>query len=315
MVLFSVSTLSAQTVSAVPQDLVTINPPPPALPALHEIFEDPKLHDGELKQTVGVMLERSDFPTYSRELWRVQWRQFDPIDLYIIRPQKAIKPAVILYLYSFPSDTDRFQDDSYCKAVTARGIAAVGFVSALTGQRYHDRPWKEWFVSALPEALGSTTHDVQMILDFLASQADLDMQRVGMFGQGSGATVAALAASVDTRIRAVDLLDPWGDWKLWMQQSPVVPDGERANYETDAFQARLANLDPSKVLPTLSTKSVRLQQTDFNADVPPEVRRALAGHTAQGAVFIGYKDEDDYKARAASNGVILDWISSQLMKP
>ena len=168
---------------AEPQDLVTISHPEPA-PL--EVFENPRLRDGELKQTVGVMLERAEYPAYSRELWRVEWRSFDPIDLYIIRPQSTSKPPVILYLYSYPSDTDRFRDDSYCKAVTARGIAAVGFVSALTGQRYHDRPWKEWFVSDLPEALGSTTHDVEMILNFLAPRADLDMQRVGMFGQGSG---------------------------------------------------------------------------------------------------------------------------------
>src|ERR1022692_4628664 len=76
-----------------------------------------------------------------------------------------------------------------------------GFVSALTGQRYHDRPMKEWFVSELPEALGSSVHDVQMILNYLADRNDLDMTRVGMYGQGSGGTIAILAASADPRLK------------------------------------------------------------------------------------------------------------------
>jgi hypothetical protein len=51
-----------------------------------------------------------------------------------------------------------------CARVTRDGFAAIGFVSAFTGHRYQNRPMKQWFVSELPEALGSSVHDVQMIL-------------------------------------------------------------------------------------------------------------------------------------------------------
>ena len=61
---------------------------------------------------------------------------------------------------------------------------------ALTGQRYHDRPMKEWFVSELRESLATSAHDVQMVLNYLASRGDVDMNRVGMFGDGSGASIA-----------------------------------------------------------------------------------------------------------------------------
>ena len=100
-----------------------------------------------------------------------------------------------------------------------------------------------------------------------------------------------------------------------MRQSSLVPDGERATYESPAFESRLARLDPMSVLATLPASSVRLQQTQFNTDIPREARKALADKLPEGAVLIQYKDEEDYKARAADGGKILDWLSAQLLKP
>jgi len=68
---------------------------------------------------------------------------------------------------------------------------------------------KEWFVSELQESLGKSAHDVQMVLNYLADRGDVDMGNVGVFGVGAGGTIAVMAASVDSRIKAIDLLDPW----------------------------------------------------------------------------------------------------------
>jgi len=46
---------------------------------------------------------------------------------------------------------------------------------------------------------------VQMVLNYLETRGDLDMSRVGMFGQGSGATIAVLASAVDTLDRLLEL--------------------------------------------------------------------------------------------------------------
>jgi iron complex outermembrane receptor protein len=78
---------------------------------------------------------------------------------------------------------------------TEGGFAAIGFVSALTGHRFHNRSMKEWFISELQEALGTSVHDVPMILNYLSTRGDLDMDNIGMFGQGSGGAIAILAAS------------------------------------------------------------------------------------------------------------------------
>jgi hypothetical protein len=135
---------------------------------------------------------------------------------------------VILYLYGYPAGTDRFQNEGVQGAVTRDGLAAVGFVSALTGHRYHDWPMREWFISELQKCLATSAHDVQMILDYLATRHDLDMDRVGMFTKGSGASIGILASAADPRIKVLDAIDPWGDWPAWMAASPVVPEEKRA---------------------------------------------------------------------------------------
>ena len=178
------------------------------------------LEGSDLRPEKPVFGERDELPEFTRELIRVHWRDADPIDLYVIRPHGVDKPPAVLYLYSYPSEGDQFKDDGYCRRVTRGGFAAVGFVSALTGPRYHSRPMKQWFVSELQESLVESVHDVQMILNYLATRGDLNMDRVGMMGAGSGATIAILSASVEPRLKALDLLDPWGDCQTgWLTPS------------------------------------------------------------------------------------------------
>ena len=68
-------------------------------------------------------------------------------------------------MYGYPSDLDRFQKPELQELLTRDGVAAVGFLSALTGGRYHNRPMKQWFLSELQESLAVSAHDVQMVLE------------------------------------------------------------------------------------------------------------------------------------------------------
>ena len=256
--------------------------------------------------------EVDTLPTFTRELIQVQWRAHDPIDLYIIRPTKISKPPLVVFLYGYPSDTDRFRNDAYCESVVKRGFAAIGFVSALTGQRYHDRPMKEWFISELPEALGASVHDVQMILNYLGSRNDFDMSRIGIYGQGSGATIAILSAAVDPRIKAVDALDPWGDWPDWLAKSPQIPEEERAAYTSPSFLESVVPFDPIQWLPRLKSTPLRIQQTLFSALTPPTARDHIQEAAPSTSAKVFYKDVEDYKDKAGKNGRILDWLQAQL---
>jgi hypothetical protein len=260
---------------------------------------------------VNGFLQISDqTDTFTRELRRVQWRKGDPIDLWVIRPRGVPKPKVVLYLYSYPSDTDRFRNDGWCNRVVSHGLAAVGFVSALTGQRFANRPMREWFVSQLEESMGASTHDVQLIIDYLQTRNDLSTDHVAMFGSGSGGAIAILAASVDPRIDTLDLLNPWGDWPDWLRASPVVPDAERAKYLTPEFLARAALVEPMTHLPQLEGRRLRVQQVLDNPDNPPEARAKMAQAVPAGDL-VQFKDRQAHERAWMANG-LTGWLAQQL---
>lgn len=269
------------------------------------------LGDSNLRPAEPIIGERDDYPEFTRELLQVQWRPGDPIDLYVIRPRGLPKPATILYLYSYPSETDRFRDNEYCKRLTADGYAAIGFVSALTGQRYHDRPMREWFVSQLPEALIESVHDVQMILNYLAKRGDVDVSRIGMFGQGSGATIAILAGATDSRIRVIDALQPWGDWPVWLAKSSLIPESERPNYLKSSFLSDVAPLDSVRWLSQVQSAKLRLQIVPDDPITPADAAQAIKGAAPQSVQVVEYRSKRE-QHDALGNGRAFDWIKEQV---
>ncbi len=303
------------SVPAVRAQLTPASPPlaDPADKRFQDVREDmtsPGLATSHLKPAQPLEFV-TDNPRYTSELVRVQWRWADPIDLYVIKPKGVKQPPVILYLYGYPTDTGIFKNDAFEDLVTRDGFAAVGFVSALTGQRYHDRPMKEWFLSELQESLATSAHDVQMVLNYLAARGDLDMDRVGMFAQGSGASIAILASAADPRIKVLEALDPWGDWPNWMATSPFVPKDERAEYLKSDFLKKVTPLDPLDWLPKIRAKSFRLDIESFEANTPTEIKQKLRAAAPHGANVATYKTMDGFKP-AFENGNNLKWIHQEL---
>lgn len=277
-----------------------------------EDFQSLSLHGRSLKAQQPLVAEKGEFPGFTREILEVKWRRGDPIHLYVILPEGAKKPPVVLYLYSYPSETDRFRDDDFCRRVTQGGFAAVGFVSALTGQRYHDIPMKQWFVSELPYSLTASVHDVQMILNYLDSRGDVDMDRVGMFGQGSGGSIAVLAAAVDPRIKAIDLLNPWGDWPDWMAKSARVPDTERPNYVKPEFLDRVAPLDPVRWLPKLKSRPVRILDAMDDPITPAVSKRQIESAAPAPSGQVTEYGDTEAMQQELSGGKLFHWIKQQL---
>jgi hypothetical protein len=280
-----------------------------------EDWSTPSLKSSDLKIVPPLLGEIDDsHPAFTREITRVQWRSGDPIDLYIIKPTGVKNPPVILYLFSYPFETDRYLDNDYCKFLVKDGYAAIGFASALTSARYHDRPLKKWFVSELRESLATSAHDVQMILNFLATRGDMDMERVGMFGDGSGASIAILAAAVDPRIKTLDLLNPWGDWPDWIAKSTRIPEKERPDYLKPEFLAGVAPLDPVRWLPELKTQKVRIQDVGTVTVTPTEAKQKIEAAAPSSAQIVRYDDAKAFLA-TASGGRGFDWIKGQLKTP
>jgi hypothetical protein len=241
----------------------------------------------------------------------MQWRPNDPLDLFVVRPKGVTKPPVIIYLYSFPQDTDRFKDNVWCTTVTSGGFAAVGFVSALTGHRMEHRAVKDWFVSELQESLGASAHDVQMILNYLETRNDLDMEHVGMFGQGSGGAIAILASAADSRIKVLDLLTPWGDWPDWLAKSNIVPEDERAKYLTPDFLARAEALDPIQWLPKIKAQSLRIQNIRQEPQIPDEAEEKMEAAAPEMAEINKFGDSAALFPKV-TGGRLLDWMKGHV---
>jgi hypothetical protein len=278
-----------------------------------ELYEDLTKPAVQPNMTTDVVhLDKETKDGITRELIHVQWRQFDPIDLWVMKPANVKKPPVILYLYSYPSTNDRYKDMNFCRFLTENGFAAVGFVSALTGQRYHDIATREWFVRDLQAALGASVHDVQLILNYLDKRGDMDMTRVGMWGDGSGATIALIAASVDSRIKALDLVDPWGDWPTWLAKSSLVPENQRADLQKPEFLKSVENFEPVSLFPRLTTPQVRIQHINDVTVTPQAVRERMEAAAPPQATVVHYPNTQAFVSDVAKSGKSFDWIKEQL---
>jgi hypothetical protein len=292
-------------------------PAPIADPADHrfagveEDWTSPGLTTSSLRAATPLGAYINDNGTYTVELLEVQWRWGDPLDLYVMKPKGVSKPPVILYLYGYPTDTYRFKSEDFQKTVTKDGFAAVGFVSALTGHRYHDRPMKEWFLSELQECLAVSAHDVQMVINYLSDRGDLDMDRVGMVATGSGASIAILASAVDPRIKVLDTVDPWGDWPTWMATSPFVPEDERANYLKPEFLKKAEVLEPIDWLPKIKAKKFRMLDATFDRNTPAIAKEKLRAAVPSDSTVVIYKTPEDFAA-AVRGDKGLEWIEHEL---
>jgi acetyl esterase/lipase len=310
---------SAPTVSSTPPNTPKTLVPPgidskTGIPLYETIQEDwSSLQPGasKLQPEPPLVGQVEDQDGFTRSLVQVKWRPGDPIDLWIVLPKGVTKPPVVLYLYGADQGTARFRDNAWCKIATSDGVAAVGFVAALTGPRFHDRPMKQWIVSELQEAVGSTVHDVRFILDYLAQRGDVDMSRIGMFGEGSGGTVAILAAASDARIKVVDTLEPWGDWSDFLAKSPIVEeDPNHAEYVKPEFLKKVAPLDPVKWLPELKTP-IRIQLVRETEVTPLEVKEKIGAAAPKQAEVVHFAAVSDLTTREAGNR-LFRWMKDRL---
>jgi hypothetical protein len=248
---------------------------------------------------------------FIRERFVANWRAGDPFDLYVIRPIGAKKPPVILYLYSFPDDTDPVKTDHWCETATSGGYAAVAFVSSLTGHRLRFRQPKESLVAEMQEALAESTHDVQLILDYLNTRDDLDTSRIGMFGAGSGASIAILASAADPRILAVDLLAPWGDWKEWFATSKIIDENLRPDFLKPEYLAAVTPLDPVTWFPKMHAKTVRLQDIRKNKSMPDDCQKKLEAAAPDFALINEYGNGRSFLANQPP-AFTFQWLKDQL---
>jgi hypothetical protein len=287
----------------------------PYYESIRENWKSLSVKGSDLTPEPPLVGEVDEEAKFTRTLGALKWRPGDALDVYVIMPKGVTKPPAVLYLYNYTEEADRFRDNDWCERVTAQGMGAVGFVAAMSGHRFHDRPLKQWFVSELQESLGSTVHDVKFILDYLDSRGDIDMNRIGMFGQGSGGTIAILAAAADPRIKVVDVLEPWGDWPVWLAESSVVQeDPEKDSYTKKDFLEKVKPLDPVKWLPKMKSTKIRIQQiADYDDSVPEKCQDRIKTAAPKHAEVNRF-DNTMQLATVEGGGRMWIWMRAEMTK-
>jgi hypothetical protein len=154
-------------------------------------------------------------------------------------------------------------------------------------------------------------HDVQMVLNYLSARDDLDMSRVGMFAQGSGATIAILTSAVDSRIKVLDVVDPWGDWPTWMATPPFVPEEERSEFVKPEFLRKTSALEVIDWLPKVQAKKFRLQDAIFEHNTPKVAKEKLRAAVPSGGIVLVYRTPDEFNA-VVRNKKELGWIQHEV---
>ena len=220
-----------------------------------------------------LVLETADRPKFTRQLVRVNWRLGDDIVLFIVRPKAVKRPPVQIFLYGFPQGAEtRFLDDTFCANATSNGAAVIGFESQLTGNRYHNVPMKEWFVSKLDMCMDDTVEDVRQIVRYIKSLPDLDATRIGMLGVGSGGSVALMAAAHEPAIRVVQVLNPWGNWPEWIAKCKEVIPADKPKFLTKKYLASVAKFEPTEEVKKLGRTQVTFITVESEKNFPNAVR-------------------------------------------
>jgi len=149
-----------------------------------------------------------------------------------------------------------------------------------------------------------------MILNYLDTRGDLDMKHAGIFGQGSGGAIAVLAAAADPRLKALDLLDPWGDWPEWLAKSYELQKEDRTPLLKADFLKQLEPLEPVRFLPELKSRSIRMQFVQPYGQ-PIETMNKIKAAAPTTAKIIVYPNALQFEG-AVAGGNLFVWIASEL---
>lgn len=129
------------------------------------------------------------------------------------RPPAAGKYPAVIYLHGTGGTRTRDIDSN-------RSLAKLGFfVLAIdaryhgqTGSGYEDAIYKGYVSGDEHPFLYDTVWDVMRLVDYLEGRADVDSQRVGLYGRSKGGMETYLATAVEPRIKAAV---PWIGVQNW----------------------------------------------------------------------------------------------------
>ena len=100
-----------------------------------------------------------------------------------------------------------------------------------------------------------------------------------------------------------------------MEKSEVIPDDERPAYLKPEFLKEIAAYDPVKLLPTLKTARIRINQVDDNESTPVEAQKKIESALPATAEHRRFGSNTAFFSEVASGGRMFDWLKLQIKVP
>jgi hypothetical protein len=98
-----------------------------------------------------------------------------------------------------------------------------------------------------------------------------------------------------------------------MQRSVVIPEEERPAYMKPEFLKKVADFDPVKLLPTLKTPHIRLNQlNDDFPSTPEEAKQQMEAALPVAAEHHRFETSVAFYSEVASGGRVFDWLKLQI---
>ncbi|MEZ5338255.1 MAG: alpha/beta fold hydrolase [bacterium] len=143
------------------------------------------------------------------------------------KPQKSGAPALIL-LHMLGSDKSAYSD--MAAKLVAEGYAAIAIDLRGHGDSLFPDGGNPGFRALTESDFSGMLNDVKAAHEFLATQQDVDAERVGVIGASIGANLAIIYASSDLRVRTAVALSAGDDYKGLRPSSFIERFGRRPLY-------------------------------------------------------------------------------------
>jgi dienelactone hydrolase len=180
------------------------------------------------------------------------------------------------------------------EVLRASGFAAVSFQvhwELLRGPTPPSPPpdsptWGKWLLAApSPHTVGEgyfrliagdATETIPQVLDWLAGVPEIDMDRIGIAGVSTKGFTALQAAAADRRIVAAAAIAACGDYRGFLEHSPLGLGGREPFVPTPAYEAFLMEQEPIRHPERLVHAAILMLNGDADHAVPIACARKTA---------------------------------------
>jgi uncharacterized protein len=236
-----------------------------------------------------------------------------PALLFLPRHAKTPMPVVVLQ-HGLGRAKEDMLNDAMKGELVKDGFAGFAMDAALHGERKMagKEPLTTFFgMDKTP--VYQTVADLRRGLDYLATVPEIDPKRIGYYGISMGGFLGALAAGLDTRIKAPVLVVTWGDWGTLFDNSDLLKQAAAGTILTpELVRQFMADVDPINFVGHISPRPVLMQNGKTDHAVPPVAAEPLHKAARDPKVIRWYPGGHDIYTDPAAIKDAVDFLQTNL---